>query len=285
MAEEEKNDSKELKREEKERKKAEKNKKKMEKKGADADYDDEEVEGKGAVIVVTLVIVLIWLFILGLLIKTDVGGFGSSVLTPLLKDVPYVNMVLPGSDATVSGSAVSGDAAAYTTVDSALAQIKVLEEELQKAKDAETASESTIADLQAEIERLKVFEENQAAYEELKAKFDKEVVFSDNAPDISEYKAYYESIDPTNAELLYKQVVEQTQYDAKVTEYAATYSAMKPKQAAAILETMTSNLDLVAQILENMDTAARGNILGAMDTTVAAKLTKLMAPDNTSTTN
>ncbi len=46
-------------------------------------------------------------------------------------------------------------------------------------------------------------------FEEEKAKFYKEVVFSDQAPDINEYKKYYESIDPQNAENLYKQVVEQ----------------------------------------------------------------------------
>ena len=40
--------------------------------------------------------------------------------------------------------------------------------------------------LKAEIERLKVFEENQEYYQELKDKFDREIVFNDNAPDIEE---------------------------------------------------------------------------------------------------
>ena len=46
---------------------------------------------------VTLIIILIWLAIIVLLIKCDVGGFGSSVLAPVLKDVPYVNKILPDS--------------------------------------------------------------------------------------------------------------------------------------------------------------------------------------------
>ena len=56
-------------------------------------------------------------------------------------------------------------------------------------KDAGTADSSTIADLQAEIARLKVFEDNAQYYQDLKDKFDREVVYTDNAPDISNYKS------------------------------------------------------------------------------------------------
>ena len=48
--------------------------------------------------------------------------------------------------------------------------------------------------------------------------------FSDQAPDIEQYKEYYESIDPDNAELLYKQVVEQQQTDSKISDYVKGYS-------------------------------------------------------------
>ena len=64
----------------------------------DLDMDDEtSTGGKIAVFFVTLIIILIWLAIIVLLIKCDVGGFGSSVLAPVLKDVPYVNKILPDS--------------------------------------------------------------------------------------------------------------------------------------------------------------------------------------------
>jgi flagellar motility protein MotE (MotC chaperone) len=55
---------------------------------------------------------------------------------------------------------------------------------------------------------------------------------------------------------------------------------MKPKQAAAIFEDMTDNLDLAARILSVMDAADRGKILGAMDPVVAAQLTKIMDPES-----
>ena len=43
----------------------------------------------------TLLIVVLWLAIVCVVIKMDVGGFGSSVLAPILKDVPVVNKILP----------------------------------------------------------------------------------------------------------------------------------------------------------------------------------------------
>ena len=54
-----------------------------------------EEGGKLLIVLVTVIIVVVWLAILALLVKLDVGGFGSTVLHPMLKDVPYVNMILP----------------------------------------------------------------------------------------------------------------------------------------------------------------------------------------------
>ena len=53
---------------------------------------------------------------------------------------------------------------------------------------------------------------------------------------------------------------------------------MKPQQAADIFNTMTDNLDLVADILEAMDTESRANILGKMDKDIAAKITQILKP-------
>ena len=61
-------------------------------------------------------------------------------------------------------------------------------------------------------------------------------------------------------------------------EFASTYSAMKPAQAAKILETMTGDLDVVVDILANMTSEQRGQILGNMDTAIAEKKKKKMLP-------
>ena len=260
--------------------------KKQQKAIAAAENDEEEEGGALSVVLVTIVIVLIWLAILALLIKLDVGGFGSNVLAPVLKDVPGVNMILPaGSVSSVSDDGTaSGDNVidgGYKNLDDAVARIKELEQELADAQSTENDDQKKIDDLTAEVARLKTFEDNQVEFEKIKDEFYEEVVFNQNAPDISEYQKYYESIDPTNAEVLYKEVIQQEQTDQQIQDYAKAYSAMKPKAAAGIFEKMTDNLDLAAKILNAMSADSRGAILGAMDPTVAAQITKIMEPDDT----
>ena len=262
-------------------KKAEKARKKAEKKAAknmETDLENtEEEEGsssKLAVALVTLVIIIVWLAILALLIKWDVGGFGSTVMRPLLKDIPYVNRILPDSEDDLS----TEEDYPYKNMDEAVAYIKELEQELAQAQQGSSENSAYIADLEAQSQKLKEYEANEAAFEEEKEKFYNEVVFSDQAPDIEQYKEYYESIDPDNAELLYKQVVEQQQTDSKISDYVKGYSQMKPKEAAAIFDTMTDNLNLLAKILENMDAQSRADILGKMNSDTAAKVTEIMNP-------
>ncbi|MDD6217372.1 MAG: hypothetical protein PUB28_11640 [Roseburia sp.] len=271
-------DKKAAKKAEKERKKQEKKKAKEEKK-LESDSLEEETETSGgnkvAIFFVTLIIVVIWLAILTLLVKWDVGGFGSTVLTPLLKDVPYINKILPESSEEMS---TEDTEYGYATLDDAIARIKELEVELADAQSQSTQSSDYVSQLESQVAELQQYKQDEADFEAEKQKFYEEVVFSDNAPDIQEYKNYYESIDPANAEVLYKQVVSQVQADEQLQDYVKTYSSMKPKEAAAIFDTMTDNLQLVADILMQMDASARGDILGKMNSDTAAKVTEIMQP-------
>lgn len=273
-------DKKAAKKAEKARKKEEKKNRKLAKKEAknqlDGDYQEEEsTGGKIAVFLVTLIIIAIWVAILGVLIHFDVGGFGSTVMQPILKDVPYINKILPKTEEEENKDS---DKYPYKNLDEAIAYIKELEKELADAKDSNSENDAYVADLESQAAQWQEYKANEAKYEEEKAKFYEEVVFSDQAPDINEYKKYYESIDPENAEALYKQVVEQQQEDEQIQDYVKAYSQMKPKQAAAIFDTMTDDLELVAKILSAMNADARGDILGNMNTDTAAKVTKLMEP-------
>ena len=265
----------------KEQKKKEKAEKKAQKKAAMAengDMEDNEEESFGSklgLFFIALLILIIWLGIIAILIKSDIGGFGSTVLSPMLKDVPVINKILPASDFVED---TQNTEYPYTSLDEAIAKIKELELELDEATSSGNTDSKKISELEDQIKELKKYKEEQAEFEKEKQKFYEEVVFSDNAPDIEEYKAYYESIDSENAEVLYKRVIEQLQEDEKIQEYAATYSSMKPKEAAAIFDSMTKDLKLVAKILMAMDTDARAAILGKMNTDTAAKLTQMMEP-------
>ena len=275
-------DKKAAKKAEKARRKEEKRNRKLAKKeakknGTADEFEEESGGGKAAVVFVTLMIIVIWIAILAVQIHFDVGGFGSTVMQPILKDVPYVNKILPKTEEEETKTKEDSKYP-YKTVDEAVAYIKELEKELADAKESNSENDAYVADLEAQAAQWKEYKDNEQKFEEEKAKFYKEVVFSDQAPDINEYKKYYESIDPQNAENLYKQVVEQQEKDDDMSDYVKAYSQMKPKQAAAIFDTMTDNLELVAKILSAMKADARGDILGNMKTDTAAKVTKLMEP-------
>lgn len=245
------------------------------KKNVEGVEDEEKSGGKFGVIVVAVLIVLVWLAIFALCVRWDVGGFGSSVLEPVLKDVPVLNKILPESE---SNNLIEDDRYPYATLSEAVARIKELEGQLEAAENSNTEDGSKISELQAEVNRLKMYEENQVQFENLKSEFYDEVVYSDKAPDTEEYKKYYESIEPEKAEELYKQVIKSEQASEEIQEYAKAYSSMKEDEAAKIFEAMTDNLDLAAKILDAMGSDARGKILGAMNPDVAAQITKIMEP-------
>lgn len=240
---------------------------------------DEADGGSGSFVFVTFIIVVIWVAILALLIKLDVGGFGSTVLRPILENVPVINKVLPEEKMPQAGNE-AGAYYGYADLADAVEQIKRLELELENVQSGNAASKDRIRELEAEIERLRTFEDNQIAFEDIKNEFYEEVIYSDKGPGAEAFIDYYESMDPSTAEKLYKQVVAQQQVAGEIKDYANAYSEMKAKEAASIFEAMQDDLDLAAKILKTMDAENRGKILGAMDAEVAARLTKIMDPES-----
>lgn len=238
----------------------------------------DEEPGGVSVFLVTVVIVAIWLAILCLLVKLDVGGFGSGVLAPVLKDVPVINMILPEEAAMSEDEEESYGG--YTSLREAVDYITELELELERAQSASNSDSEEMDQLRAEIERLQTFEDAQVDFDRIRTEFYNEVVYAENGPGPEEYQKYYESMDPTTAEYLYKQVVQQIEEDKEAQEYAQTYVEMKPKEAADIFETMTDDLDLVARILDQMSAEDRGKILGVMDPEIASRLTRIMDPES-----
>ena len=269
-------EKKKLKEEQKKQKKeAKKRAKEIEAQEAELSADDES--GGFFTVIATIGIILVWVAILCVVIKLDVGGFGSKVLTPLLKDVPVVNLILPNSQ---NSGNISTENGGYTNLNDATEQIKNLELQLQQAQTDNLKLQEDVANLKAENARLQEFEDKQVEFQRIKNEFYEEVVYAENGPGAEAYQKYYESMDPTTAEYLYKQVIAQLQEDKSVQDYAAAYSSMKPKKAAAIFEQMTDNLNLAARILKTLSAENRGDILAEMDPAIAAKLTKIMDPES-----
>ena len=222
--------------------------------------------------IIAFIIVIIWLAVFALLIKFDVGGFGSGVLRPVLKDVPIINKILPDVPDDKLADEKNYD---YDTLDEAIERIKELELELDAKNQSDSDADDYVKELEKENERLRKFEEAQDEFEERVRNFDKYVVYAEEAPDIEEYKTYYEEIEPENAADIYRQVVKDVQAGEKVIELAKKYENMDPVEAASVLTLMTaSDLELVCSIVNEMDEETAAAVLDEMDTATAAKVTK-----------
>lgn len=242
-----------------------------------------------ATLVITFLIILIWLAIMALLVKLDVGGFGSDILAPMLKDVPYLNLILP-EGSVEKKPAATGDATADTgtgtseggveSIEDARAYITKLEKLLQDEMAQNAALTAENEKLNAEVARLEPFEQQQKDFYAEKEKFYEEVVYSDKSPDPEKFAQYYELIDPDNAAAIYQKIKQQGADDTAIRAFATTYSGMKAKSAAKIFDEMVNEnqIELVAKILAQMSVETRGDILAAMKEENAAKLTQLLEP-------
>ena len=238
-------------------------------------------EGGGFVtFIATVFIVLLWLVVAIVMIKIDVGGFGSSVLAPVLKDVPVINKILPSS--AVSETLDPQMYGGYTNLQDAVNRIYALETELDAVKNASVTKDDRITALEAEVTRLSEFETMQVDFQRIRNEFYEEVIYAENGPGAEEYVKYYESMDPTTAEYLYKQVIQELQVSQEIQDYVNAYSNMKPKQAAALFEQMTDTegIQLAARILGAMNAEDRAAIFNEMDKEVAARITKILDPQS-----
>ena len=236
------------------------------------DSNTDETSSVGSKILSVIITVLIVLILLGVFItcvKLDLGGIGNKVLRPVIKDVPVLNKILPKP--TDEQLAIENNYS-FDNLAEAVERIKELETQYDAlAKNYEEVSDKTTEYID-EITRLKIFESQQLEYEENLKKFNEDIVFNENAPDIEEYKAYYEEIDPENAQEIYRQVIEQLQADETVASLAKTYSQMDPEMAAKALET-NENISLVCEILTNMNEKSMAEIMDEMSSEYAAKVT------------
>ncbi|MBO5237458.1 MAG: hypothetical protein J6B50_01605 [Lachnospiraceae bacterium] len=240
-----------------------------------AKNNEEKAGAKLLSVVIIFLIVVVWLAAMIILIKLDVGHFGSQVLRPILKDVPVVKLILPA--ASDEEAAAESDLP-YKTLAEALERLEALETINAENEALIQSQQEELIEKDNEIARLRVFEDEQEEFNELKNDFYNEVVYGNSAPDADTYTKWYESIDAEAAEEIYRQVIAQDKADSDIKELANTYAEMDPASAAKVLQTMGGDLDTVAKILDNMTSSDKADILENMDPEFAANITKKLMP-------
>ncbi|MDE6357318.1 MAG: hypothetical protein K2L15_01865 [Eubacteriales bacterium] len=224
------------------------------------EYDEYEEEKKpkkkkGCLIMVILSVIII--AILVAILGFNAGGIRDKYLRNTLEKIPIVKNLLPPLE----------------------------EENLNNEEQVETVSKEQetinaltleIENLNAEIKRLKAFEENQIQFKAEKEEFDRMIASNDPKA----YSEFYESIAPENAEKLYQEAVQKAETDKQFKDYISTFENMKKDSAAKILEELImTDMDLVVTILENLSSTKRSEILTAMDAKNAAACAKLLSSE------
>lgn len=235
-------------------------------------------EGNGLVTFgATVFIVILWLAVICVIVKLDIGGFGSTVLAPILHDVPVLNKILPSTAVTETNDPDSYGG--YSSLQEAVAYIRELELEVERYQNASNAKDSDLELMRAEVQRLQEFERAQVEFQRIQNEFFEEVVYSEKGSGAEEYRKWYEAMNPSTAESLYRQVVVQLEESTAFQEYARTFAEMKPKAAAQVMEEMT-DLKQVARILKALSAEERGNIMNQMSSDFGARVATIMDPDS-----
>lgn len=176
--------------------------------------------------------------------KLDIGGVSSEVLAPVIEDVPVLRSILPAKLQKKSASE--------------------LEAEQRKAKE-EQAAEAAAEEAEEEAEA----EEAAAEAEEEQAQAEAEAEEAEAEAEEAEAKA--------EAEAEEEQAEAEAEAKAALQDYVDTYSAMKPKDAAKVFDSMMPDQeDLIVRILENLTSDQRAAILSKMSIANAASLTEKM---------
>ena len=251
---------------------------KNQKKGRDVVESEEKSDNKLITIIFAILTILVWLAIFCVMVKLDVNGFGSKVMRPIFKDVPIINLILPGpSDEEL----VTEENLPYQNLSEALDYIKELELQIQGYQEENVGQETQISELQAAVERLQQFEQNQQAFQEEKDRYYQEVVLGNNTEMMQSFREWYENMDPETAERIYNLVIERFEQLKLDEEYVQTFEEMDAVRAAAIFVEMSGDLDTVVKTLRSLNADTRSAILCAIasnDALFAAKLTQLLAP-------
>ncbi len=227
-------------------------------------------------VVVFLIILLLFLAGFVALLKFDVAGLGTQVIGPKIQDMPFSSLILPempqeevtnGDDETVT----------YETLEQAVEILKVTENLLkEKEEEAEKLNEQ-LNQLQAEVERLKEFEDAYLQFEKDKAAFDQYIV---DGTDSTAFATWFESMYPENAASIYEEVVGQQALDQELKSQVARFAEMKADAAAAILTEMAvTRLEMVATIIRHLDADKAADIQGAMDPSLASRIEVYLHPE------
>lgn len=238
----------------------------------------------GSGILTALLVIFIIAVVFGgvfyFLIRSNAGGLAERYRA-VIQSIPLARLALPAAPDPSDPKYMTGD-----EIKDKYLEFRNENEALKKQlADANTKLDEHLAfredydrlleDAEKRMEEAKAEEaalkEKELQMAELKATIDGLISNGDR----ESFKAYFEKLDPENAERIYAEIVKEQQDDANLKKFAQVYEVMDPSAAAAIFEQLgTAQLDLTVETLEAMKKEGSSAILESMTPEFAAKVTE-----------
>ena len=241
-----------------------------------SDFQDiDESQGKKKQI--KNILIFGFLFVCFIALLTSILGFNlfnirDRYLRGILENIPIVSNVLPPIDTSLHNGNVTqmSSEELINTIEDLESRLTIYEDEINHLNEVNSLQA-------AEILRLQEVEENQLQFRADQEAFDRMIAEEDPNAFIN----FFTSINPENAEILYREAVTSSYQSREIRNYVATFEAMDRRSAGTTLETMmTTELELVVLILSNMSIDQRASILGVMSSENAAIIATMMAPES-----
>lgn len=234
------------------------------------DYSNEDRGSGGKGLLIGIIIVLSLIAGVVAVFYFNIGGATNKFLIPTLNKVGLFNDLLPQTeDNPYDGY----------TVEELIEVIEDYKGQIDEMNVEISDKDLIIKDKDKEIERLKSFEEEQLVFKQEKENFDRMLIDNEYAPPVEAYIEFYRGMYPETAERVYKEAILQVKYSEDIKKYVKTYEEMDSESAAAILQQIVNtDMELVVIILDSMSADSRAKILEGMQTDIAARVSKNLAP-------
>ena len=233
-----------------------------------------EKKGGGTAKILTVVIISSFLGLLvaiALILYFNLFNIRDRYVTGWVQNVPIVGtMIIPLEDEVPL--AVDRGAPRNELI----AEIERLELALRESNERFDLLNDSIADLNSEVNRLRLFEEERLVLNMEREEFDRRIAEGDPA----NFAEFFENMNPENAEALFAEIIATQQQDRELRRFINTFSAMEDVDAAAIAEEMLARgeMRLVVRILSNLRPEQAGAILASMEPENAAAVASQMEP-------
>lgn len=235
------------------------------------------------IITAFLLVVLIIGGVFFFAIKNNVNGIADSMRDSIEK-IPVLNLALPTKpdiedeknmteeQVRVKYTQINKDKA---DLEKQLSDLNAKTAELEKQLAAKDTN-STLLQQQKDAlqkEMLKLTSD----YNNLKKDFE-DISAAIAKGDTTEYKKYFEKLDPKLAADLYAEILQEQKMSADVKKYCSIYEAMDASAVADVMEQMgTGKMTLIVEIMKNLKKDTTGAILSEMTPTFSATVSEQLA--------